>query len=352
MKSIDRAKAYANGEPVDRLLCSPGVDVTAARIYGCPISDFSKSGKILADAQIAAYREFGYDGINIFTDLFTWCEASGCEVTIPYDGTPDLKTPAISKVNQICQLQPADPYHDGRLPVHLDAMKYLKDQVGDEVDCSATVIGPFTNTFFFMGVNETLKLLIKNPEVVHAMCRISLETCKRYAAAVIKEGLTPGISDPMSSCTVVSPGTFREFSKPYLAELIDSIKTLGITPSVHICGQTDKIWEDLVSLGISGLSVDNVVDLCACKNAIGDRIRIAGNVDPSGVMFNGTPALVREKTLACMKAAYDSPKGYIVMSGCSLPADTPPANIKAMVDTVAEVGYPVTLERIEKLSQK
>ena len=53
--------------------------------------------------------------------------------------------------------------------------------------------------------------------------------------------------------------------------------------------------------------------------------------------------------IACVRKAHDSPRGYIVASGCSLATETPFANIQAMMDAVREVGYPVTLEKLQRL---
>ncbi|AOY78438.1 uroporphyrinogen decarboxylase [Clostridium formicaceticum] len=347
MTPAQRAAALANGREVDRLPCNPNIANGAARVYGCKISEFNRNPKAIAEAQMAVYRKFGCDSMRIFTDLFTWAEAMGATVTLPDDATADLAKPAISRIEDIDKLCPADPYKDGRLPIHLEAMKYLQDFAKDEIKCSAGIVGPFTNAFFLFGVNRTLKLIHKNPQAVHKLCRISLETCKAYAKAALDIGLSPTISEPMSSCTVVSPKVFRELSLPYLKELIDFIENYNGTKVImHICGQTDKIWKDLADLGISGMSIDNIASLKDCKLAIGDRTKILGNVDPSGVMYSGSPQDVRIKTLEGILDAYDSPKGYIVMSGCSLPIETPFENIKMMMDTVREVGYPVQPERV------
>lgn len=349
MTPAQRAAAIAKGLPADRLPCNPNIANGVARIYGCKISAFRSDPKALAQAQIAAYRRFGYDSIRIFTDLFPWAEAMGATVTFPEDSTADLETPAIQDVDQIPSLTPADPYQDGRLPVQLEAMKYLVDEVGDEIGCSCGVVGPFTNAFFLLGVEKTMGLIYKNPQAVHDLCRVSLETCKAYAAAAMGLGLTPTISEPMSSCTVVSPKAFRTFSLPYLRELVDFIKAQGKGVTLHVCGQSDKIWADLAGLGIAGMSIDNVASIAACKEAIGDQTKILGNVDPGGIMYSGSPLDVRLKTLECIRDGYDSPRGYVVMSGCSLPVETPLENIQAMMDTVREVGYPVDPLHVEEL---
>ena len=349
MTPLERAAAMAKGEPVDRLPCNPNVANGVARIYGCKISEFNTNAKTLADAQVAAYRKFGYDGVRIFTDLFTWCEAMGATVNKPDDDTADLLSPAIDDVKDIGKLRPVDPYKDGRLPVHLDAMKYLMEAVGTEVGCSGAVVGPFTNAFFLIGVDKMLKMITKDPESVHALCKVSLETCKNWAEAVIKLGLTPTISEPMSSCTVVSPKVFREFSAPYLKELVDFIKAHGKGVVMHICGQTSHIWNDIADMGVSGFSIDNVASLYDCKLTIGHKVRILGNVDPGGVVYAGTPLLVRLKTLEGIADCYDSPMGYTPMSGCSLPVETPADNIQAMMDAVRDVGYPVSAEKVAEL---
>ncbi|AKL95688.1 methylcobamide:CoM methyltransferase MtbA [Clostridium aceticum] len=350
MTPAQRAEAIANGREVDRLPCNPNIANGAARVYGCRISEFNYNPKAIAEAQMAVYRKFGCDSMRIFTDLFTWAEAMGATVTFPDDATADLAKPAISRIEDIDTLCPADPYKDGRLPIHVDAMKYLRDLAKDEIKCSAGIVGPFTNAFFLFGVDKTLKLIHKNPEALHKLCRISLETCKAYAKAALEIGLNPTISEPMSSCTVVSPKVFREFSLPYLKELIDFIDSYNATKVVmHICGQTDKIWRDLADMGIGGMSIDNVASLKDCKRVIGNDVKLLGNVDPSGIMHSGTPLEVRIKTLECILDAYDSPKGYVVMSGCSLPVDTPFDNIQMMMDTVKEVGYPVDVERVIKM---
>ncbi len=109
MTPRERAAALAKGEPVDRLPCNPNIANGVARIYGCRISEFNTDAKVLAEAQIAAYRRFGSDSIRIFTDLFPFAEAMGATVKLPLDETADLDQPAISDVSQIDQLQPANP---------------------------------------------------------------------------------------------------------------------------------------------------------------------------------------------------------------------------------------------------
>ena len=95
MTPLERAAAIAQGKPADRLPCNPNVDNGAARVFGCKISQFNTDPKVLAQAQIATYRRFGYDGVRVFTDLSPG-EAMGATVIAPEDHTVDLAKPAVT----------------------------------------------------------------------------------------------------------------------------------------------------------------------------------------------------------------------------------------------------------------
>lgn len=346
MTPIERLTAYGKGLPIDRLPCVPIVGNTAARVIGVKVSDFRGNGHLIAKAQIAAYQRFGYDIIRIFTDLYTQAEAMGAKVHYPVDETAYLEGPAINDISEIEKLRPADPYKDGNLPQHIEAMKIAVDSVGTEVSVTGAVTGPFTNAAFLIGPEPLVRLVGKNPEAVHKLCEISFETTLNYTKAVIDCGCTPSLTDAMSSSTIISPKQFREFSLPYLKRLIDYIHSRGKAVTLHVCGKTSKIWELMVEAGADCISIDNAASLLEAKQKVGDKVRLMGNVKPSETMLQGTTKDVRKAVIKCVTEAYDNPKGLIVASGCSLPTETPFTNIDAMLETVREIGYPVNIEKL------
>jgi uroporphyrinogen decarboxylase len=311
------------------------------------VSQLRDNAGLLAQAQVESYRTFGYDVIRIFTDLYTQAEAMGATVHVPPDETAYLEAPAIDDPAGIDRLKPADPCRDGVLPAHLEAMRIAVDEVGAEVPVTGALTGPFTNASFLIGAERLVRLTYKDPAAVHRLCELSLETNLRYAAAMIDLGAAPSLTDPMSSSTVISPRQFREFSFPYLKRLIAYIHGRGKTVTLHICGRTDAIWDLMAEAGADCLSIDNEADLLDAKTKVGDRVRLMGNVRPSEVMLEGAPADVRSAVIDCVGKAYDNPKGYVVASGCSLPTETPFENIRAMVETVREIGYPVDQKLFE-----
>jgi len=338
MTPLERAQAYNQGKAIDRLPCVPIVGNTAARVIGAKVCELRKNGTLLAKAHIASYKLFGYDNIRIFTDLYTLAEAMGASLAIPENETAYLRAPALKDESEIDSLVPVDPGKDSCLPLFLEAIKYVLDAVGSEVPVTGAITCPFTTASFLMGTEKLARLTVQNPEMVHKLCEISLQSTLNYAKAMIDEGAAPSLTDPMSSGTVISKKHFEVFAYPYLKRLIDYIHSREKTVTLHICGKTNHIWNLMADAGADCISIDNEASLSEAKEKVGNRVRIMGNVRPSEVMLDGTPEDVKNAVEHCINQAADSPKGFIVASGCSLPTETPFANIHAMMNAVREKG--------------
>jgi uroporphyrinogen decarboxylase len=60
MTPSERLAAYGRGDPIDRLPCVPIVGNTAARVVGVRVSELRGNGRLIARAQVAAYRRLRY----------------------------------------------------------------------------------------------------------------------------------------------------------------------------------------------------------------------------------------------------------------------------------------------------
>lgn len=350
MTSLERQAALARGAPVDRLPCVPIVGNTAARVLGVRVSRLRRDGRLLAEAQVAAYRRFGYDSVRIFTDLFVLAEAMGATVVVPDDETAYLASPALASAAEVDRLRVPDPRRDGALPALLAATEIALGEVGAEVAVTGALTGPFTCASFLVGAVELARLTLRDPAAVHRLCARSLEACLALADAMLDLGCTPSLTDAMSSCSVIGPRAFAEFSAPYLRRLIEHIHARGRKVTLHICGDTRRIWDAMVGTGADCLSLDSDADLSRAAEQVGARVRLMGNVRPTEVMLQGTPADVRRAVVDCVRRAHASPGGFVVASGCSLATETPFASIEAMMDAVRAIGYPVDPARLDALT--
>jgi uroporphyrinogen decarboxylase len=86
-----------------------------------------------------------------------------------------------------------------------------------------------------------------------------------------------------------------------------------------------------------GLELDYKTDAVKAKQTAGKRHVLFGNIDPSGVLANGTVEEVREATSRLISTW--KPDGrFILNSGCAIPPTTPPDNIRAFIETARECG--------------
>ncbi|SPF36158.1 Uroporphyrinogen decarboxylase [Candidatus Desulfosporosinus infrequens] len=348
MTPKERMTAFVAGKEIDRIPCMPLIGDHACRLIGVSVARYSHSAKLMAEGQIAVFRLYRPDGAGVGPGLFGIAEAMGTKLEFPENGTPYVDEPVLKDWSDFSTLAPVDPYQDGRLPLFLETLQMINEQIGDQVGVGSSVGGPFTAAASLRGTENFLKDLLRNPEMAHALLQLVTESALRYIDAVCDLGFKPSISEPTASGTLISAKQFQEFAKPYLKMYADRIiERCGSGPMLHICGNTNRIWPDMVDIGATVLSLDNIVDLAEAKEAVGHRACLAGNVKPVDTLMKGNREQIYAEAKECLRKTYDSPKGYILSSGCALALDTPRENVIALMDAARIYGsYPIDPEKL------
>lgn len=339
MTPKERMEAFSKGKAIDRIPCSPFLGEACAPLFGHTIKEHNHSTKAIIDVAVGSFEMFRPDSIGIGPGLQGIPEAMGGEFKFPENGTPFFSNPVLKDFKDIVKLSPIDPYKDGRISLFLEALKVTNDKIGEEVFVGSSVGGPFTTAAFLRGPENFLKDLSRNPEVIHKLLEITTQSVIRYIDAVCDLGLSPGIAEPMASCSMISSKSFKEFAKPYLKRCMNRIiERRGSGTTLHICGKTKNIWADMVDIGIGNLSLDNIEDIGQLREQFGSEICLIGNVDPVETIMQGTIEEIYEAGRQCIIKAYDSPKGFILSSGCDIPIGTHPDKIKALMDCARIYG--------------
>ena len=104
--------------------------------------------------------------------------------------------------------------------------------------------------------------------------------------------------------------------------------------------------------GVSAFSVDNVEDLAEAKEVMGNSVALIGNVPPVNVLNLGKEEDIKRSVAECILKAHDSPKGYVLGSGCQVPLFTPAENVEAYVRWGKELGkLPIDIERLQRITE-
>lgn len=213
------------------------------------------------------------------------------------------------------------------------------------------VTGPLTTASGVRPVEKLLRDTRKNKEEIKRL----LEMCTDYTIEFVKifteevGGCFFKIADPVSSLNVISKKQYDEITQPYMEKLSDSVYEItGIKPMVHICGKTDKVWENFRDSSFSRFSVDNIEDIGELKNSLGDNMIIEGNIAPMDILLNSDPETVRNEVKTLLQKASDSPKGYILNAGCTVCDNTPIENIESYIRAVCEFGKDASIGNLPK----
>lgn len=348
MTPKERMQAFAKGQPIDRIPCKPSMGVTLSSFIGCTAYEYYHNPEVIADLEIALFQKFRHDGVGVGISLKEIAEAMGTKVVYPPNDISYLEEPKLKDIKDIDKLSPINPYKDGKIPIRLKALKMVNDALSKEVNVGCSIPGPFTTAANLLGMENLLKSLIQDPEKVHELLEIVVESNFRIIDIIADMGVGFGMADPVSCSSVISPKAFRKFSMPYQKRCVDRMRQKsGKGTSIHVCGKTKPIWGDLVETGIVSLSLDNIEDMEEAKKAVGHKVCLVGNVPPVDIVKFGSYEDVVRASKLCIKKAHNSQKGFILSTGCQIPINSPVENIQAMMDTVRSYGvYPIRSDEL------
>jgi MtaA/CmuA family methyltransferase len=334
LNGSQRIRAALAGDPPDRVPVMLHNFLMAAREAGHSQRRFRDSPAAIAGSFIRAVETYGYDGILVDVDTVTVAEALGVRVDHPEDQPARWAGPRISSLARVKDLPPPDIDKHPRIRIWLEAVRRLKDYFGDEVylrgNCDQA---GFSLASMMRGPAEWMMDLVDeaNREDAHAL----LAYCTEAALAFLRLMAATGADmvsngDSPAGPDLVSPGMYEEFARPYEKRLADEARALGRPYVLHICGNTTRILEAMLATGADALELDYKTDVRAARDAMKGRAVFIGNLDPSGVLALGTPALVEARTRELLEVFAGVP-GFILNAGCAIPAETPPANLRAMI---------------------
>ncbi|RJP30976.1 MAG: hypothetical protein C4536_08950 [Actinobacteria bacterium] len=137
-----------------------------------------------------------------------------------------------------------------------------------------------------------------------------------------------------TSASFLSPKQFEEFALPEWQEMCEYWVGKGITPLLHLDSDWTGFFPYLKNLprGKCILNLDGTSNIFAAKDQLGDHMCIMGDV-PATMLKLGEPEEVEEY---CRKLITElgADGGFILSSGCTIPVDAKPENVKAMLQSV------------------
>ena len=342
----ERVMAAYKGGYADRVPAYPIAGSFAGCLDGLSIEEYCTDPKKAVRAMLNYYERYQPDIMIAFNDLAKEAEAVGCRVKYPDYVVPSIDQHVLQDdKGALARLEIPDPFTAGRLPGFLEQCEGL---VAARVPSAigAVLVGPWTIAMLMRNPELMCLDIIDDPEFVHELMRFCTEYAKRVGDAVLTRRIGLSYSDPTASCSLVGPDTYREFIKPYHKELVDHFKAKKVGTTVHICGTTHQIHEDLVDVGFvavtidldqqadPALHVDQLDRLITLGNARG--VVAIGNVDVT-IFERATKAEIEAEVRRCLDTARGRSR-FVLSTSCELPPRADPECVRWFMDAAREYG--------------
>jgi MtaA/CmuA family methyltransferase len=334
VNSSERVLKRLKGEEVDR---PPNFDIFmtfAAHSIGQPLSRYYLDYQVLVDANLAMVENFQVDLVQAISDPYREAVGFGAEIEFPQDGLPVSKVFLLADPSDIKMLKKPNPATSPRMLDRLNAIRSMRERVGEQVPVMGWVEGALAEAGDLRGNSALLLDVYDRPEWLDELLEVCVEVEIEFARLQVQAGAEIiGLGDAISS--QMSPGMYTRFAMPYEMRIFEAVHAMGALARLHICGNTTKILPAMVKSGADIIDLDWMVDMEAAVRQFGDQVSFCGNLDPVAVMLQSPSEQVYRAALACMRTA-----GLRSFSagGCEIPDGTPYENLHAQAQALQDLG--------------
>lgn len=311
----------------------------AAGMTGGDFGDVMRSGDLLAEAQLVAWRVFGHDVIMHENGVCAEAEALGCEIHYPRDSAPHVKETILKSLDDLSKLSIPDPETTFPLNEMLKATRILvKETEGKVFIMGRADQGPVALALALMGPENFLLAAGDDAQRPKVLALLDFTTRMNivYGEAQRRAG-AHGSSIGSVGSSLISSRMYNELELPGDRKFCDAMRAFGCWSFVHSCGNETRMLPNLISSGADCLELDPLTDPKACKQATQGKVSVLGMLDAHGILRRGTEDEIRHHTLDIMRIM--APHGGFLMGpGCSLPPETPAQSIHTVMECAKTAG--------------
>lgn len=311
----------------------PILSFPAVQLMGVTVRELISDSALQAEAMARVSREVPIAACVSFMDLSVEAEAFGSQIRVSDDEVPTVIGRIISSGRDAQALR-VPSVGTGRTGHYVRAIEAAAKMITDR-PVLAGAIGPFSLAGRLMDVSEALVNCYEEPDMVHMTMEKTTEFVIEYVKAFKAAGADGVVlAEPLTG--LLAPELAAEFSCPYVKRIISAVQDDGFALIYHNCGNTvPHMAAELAAMNAMAYHFGNAVDMADMLEKMPHGVPVMGNIDPAGVIRNGTPADVREATLSIMRRCRDYPN-FIISSGCDIPPMSPWDNIRALFAAAEE----------------
>lgn len=234
----------------------------------------------------------------------------------PFIGEPDMGVP----MPPTDLMDPDEFVVSGRCAMVVDAVERISRE-HEDLFLTAGMVDPIGIVAELLGIENVVIGYLMDPDATKAWVKAMAPYSCSYAKALSEHADNITIIGS-ASLDIFTPEMYDDLTAPYLREQISNTSCFS---TVHSCGMTMDLIDELVKLGADGLSLEASSDPEAFLDKVAGRCLMFGSVNPIYTLLMGTSADVTAEARKDAELGFD-----IITPECGVPPMTPNENLMAL----------------------
>ena len=295
--------------------------------------------EIACEITLQPVERYPLDAAILFSDILTIPHAMNLGLNFETGEGPRFERP-VRAPSDIDKLRVPDPGSD--LKYVVDAVRLIRRELNGRVPLIGFAGSPWTVATYMVegggskGFGIIKRMLYESAAELHRLLKVLAAATVSYLNAQIAAGAQAVmLFDTWGG--VLTPAQFAEFSLHYMAEVVAALTREAEgrrVPSIVFTKGGGAWLPAIAAIGCDALGVDWTTDLREARRAVGDRVALQGNLDPSALF--APPDVLRTETLRVLQS-YGTGAGHVFNLGHGITPDVDPERVAVLVETVG--GY-------------
>ncbi|CPR14981.1 uroporphyrinogen decarboxylase [Brenneria goodwinii] len=308
----------------------------ATRAQAGDFMSLCKNAELACEVTLQPLRRYDLDAAILFSDILTIPDAMGLGLYFETGEGPRFQSPIASHAD-VVNLPVPDPEQE--LAYVMNAVRTIRKNLAGAVPLIGFSGSPWTLATYMVegGSSKAFtiikKMMFAQPKTLHLLLDKLADSVILYLNAQIRAGAQAVmVFDTWGG--VLSGRDYREFSLHYMHKIVDGLQreNEGRRVPVTLFTKGGGQWlEAMAQTGCDALGVDWTIDIADARRAVGDKVALQGNMDPS--MLYAPPARI-EQEVAAILAGFGQGSGHVFNLGHGIHQDVPPEHAGVFVDAV------------------
>ncbi|TCO76750.1 uroporphyrinogen decarboxylase [Chromatocurvus halotolerans] len=302
--------------------------------------DLCKNAELACEVTLQPLRRYPMDAAILFSDILTIPDALGLGLYFETGEGPRFRKTVRSE-EDLAALNTIKAEDD--LDYVMNAVRTIRRELNGSVPLIGFSGSPWTlATYMVEGGGSKDHARVKamaydQPELMHNLLSLLADAVADYLCAQIDAGAQAvQIFDTWGGA--LSAAAYKEFSLKYMQRIISRLPSEvdgRRVPAVVFTKGGGQWLPAIADCGAQAVGIDWTTDIASARAAVGDRVALQGNMDPS--MLFASPARIREEVASILEG-YGHGPGHVFNLGHGITPGVNPDHVTAFVDAVQELS--------------